>query len=174
MQPKFVKRDKMLLVGLGFYGDPFKISGAWSEENEIGRLWQRFMPFLANKCKSIPAVKDSSVYYELHIVQKETMEKGYVDVFVGTEVEKIQTVPLELLIKLLPPTEYAVFTLRGKEITADWPQKICTEWLPASGYEFSYSYSLQVYDKRFKGMDNLEQSEIDVYFPVKKKKSAGL
>ena len=39
----------MLLVGLSFFGDPFKSSAGWTEENEIGRLWVRFMAFLEDQ-----------------------------------------------------------------------------------------------------------------------------
>jgi len=41
MQPTFVERDQIILVGFGFLGDPFATSGGWTEENEIGRLKQR-------------------------------------------------------------------------------------------------------------------------------------
>lgn len=32
MQPKIVEKDRMLLLGLSFFGDPFEFSGDWSEE----------------------------------------------------------------------------------------------------------------------------------------------
>ena len=35
-----------MLVGLSFYGDPFDTSGVWTEENHIGRTWQRLMSYL--------------------------------------------------------------------------------------------------------------------------------
>jgi predicted transcriptional regulator YdeE len=40
------------------------------------------------------------------------------------EVEKLEDVPIELLVKILPPAKYAVFTLEGKQITSDWSKMI--------------------------------------------------
>ena len=36
MEVRVVEKDQMLLVGLSFFGDPFKSSAGWTEENEIG------------------------------------------------------------------------------------------------------------------------------------------
>jgi predicted transcriptional regulator YdeE len=77
-------------------------------------------------------------------------------------------VPVELLVKVLPPTQYAVFTLHGEEITSDWPRRIYQEWLPGSGYEPTHQYNFQYYDERFKGIDKINESTIDVYVPVKR------
>ena len=46
MEPTIVDRGEMILLGLSFFGDPFRISEGWTEENEIGRLWQRFITYL--------------------------------------------------------------------------------------------------------------------------------
>jgi len=43
MEPTIVERNQITLVGFGFFGDPFAASGGWMEENEIGRLWNRFV-----------------------------------------------------------------------------------------------------------------------------------
>ena len=42
-------------------------------------------------------------------------------------------------------------------------------WMLNSAYESVYSYGFQRYDERFRGVDNLAESELDVYVPVKKK-----
>ena len=47
MQPKIIRADQIMLVGMSFYGDPFETSAGWMEENQIGRLWQRFMAYLS-------------------------------------------------------------------------------------------------------------------------------
>ena len=47
MEPTIIERDKIILVGFSFFGDPFQ-AGEWTEENEIGRLWNRFMAYLNN------------------------------------------------------------------------------------------------------------------------------
>ena len=42
MEPKTVEKDEIVLVGMVFYGDPFRNQSSWSQENEIGKLWKRF------------------------------------------------------------------------------------------------------------------------------------
>ena len=61
MEPKIVDSDRMLLLGLDFFGDPFQSSSGWTEENEIGRLWQRFMAFLTRAGQPIRHVKESDL-----------------------------------------------------------------------------------------------------------------
>ena len=90
--------------------------------------------------------------------------------FVGVEVDHLEEVPLELFGKVLPAGTYAYFTPKGKEITT-WEDDFYKGWLIKSGYQLSavgnYSFQVQCYeDDRFKGVDNLEESEIDVYIPI--------
>jgi predicted transcriptional regulator YdeE len=59
-----------------------------------------------------------------------------------------------------------VFTLRGEQITSDWSRMI-DDWMLDAGYSSAYPYGFQLYDQRFKGLDDLEASELDVYFPIK-------
>jgi predicted transcriptional regulator YdeE len=166
MNPKIVERDRILLVGFSFFGDPFAESGGWTEENEIGRLWNRFTAYFTDHGDRIRHVKDDGVAYEVHIESEETAAKGYREVFVGTEVEELDDVPVELLVKILPPATYAVFTLRGEEIASDWSLMIA-EWMLGAGYDSAHPYGFQRYDRRFQGLDDLEASELDVYVPIR-------
>ena len=166
MEVKIVEKDRMLLVGFSFFGDPFKTSVGWTEENEIGRLWVRFMAFMESQGERIQHIKEHEVSYEVHIEHADTQEKGEYEVFVGFEVTQLEDVPVELLGKVLPPTAYAVFTLQGEEITSDWHQMIHRDWLPGSGYQIAYDYAIERYDQRFKGLDKIAESVLDVYIPV--------
>ena len=112
MEPKIVEKGQIILVGFSFYGDPFAESGGWTEENEIGQLWRRFEAFMIGSAGRIKHIKDPLAGYEIHIWSEETAAKGHADVFAGMEVEKLEDVPMEVLVKILPPTTYAVFTLR--------------------------------------------------------------
>ena len=158
----------MFLLGMNFYGDPFSNHSGWNEENEIGRLWFRFNSFLKKKPEQIKhrIKKDTSL--EVFFTTEETMSLGIFEVFAGVLVEKIEEIPLQCVAKQLPTTTYAVFTLKGQEITSDWQQNIYTKHLPDLGYESSYSYNIQYYDHRFKSLNNIEESELDVYIPVRK------
>ena len=167
MEPRVIEKGQMLLLGFSFFGDPFRISGGWTEENEIGRLWNRFIAYLTAHRHCIQHVKTDAVMYEVHIQHKETPGTGEYEVFVGIEVEKLEGVPVEISVKILPPLAYAVFTLQGEQITSDW-QKMIVDWMLRSGYESAYSYGLQRYDERFKGLDRIEESVLEVYVPVRR------
>lgn len=161
MEPKkIIEKEEITLVGMVFYGDPFKEQGGWSQENEIGKLWKRFMA----KKKTIENRVGTGAY-EVHIEPEEYEETKNFYVFVGFKVEKLDKFPLEMFAKVLPATKYAVFTLKGKEITANWSDMIYKEWLPKSGYE-AHKFLIEYYDERFKGTDNPE-SELDIYLPIK-------
>ena len=172
MTPKIITSKKINLVGMSFYGDPFRKASGWSEDNEIGQLWKRFDSFLKKYPDSIKNILIRDVFIEMHIMDNQTNETGKYEVFVGIMVEKLENIPIQCVVKFLPLTDYAVFTLKGKQVTeTDWWKKVYEEWIPQAGYEISYNYNFQYYDKKFKGLDKLEESELDFYFPVKKLKS---
>lgn len=169
MEPRLVEKHQMILLGFSFFGDPFRISGGWAEENEIGRLWKRFMTYLAKHRHRIKHVTTDAVMYEVHIQHEETTHTGEFEVFAGLEVERLGDVPVEMSVRILPPATYAVFTLQGEEITSDWQKRIYAEWMPQSGYQSDYAYSFQRYDERFKGVQNINESILEVYIPVRER-----
>ena len=171
MVPKIISSKKIILAGMNFYGDPFKKASGWSEENEIGILWNRFKSFLKKYPDAINNIISKGVFIEMHLIDEQTNETGEYEVFTGIMIEKIENIPLQCVVKILPVTDYAVFTLKGKQITdTDWWKKAYENWIPQAGYEISYNYNFQYYDKKFKGLNKLEESELDFYFPVKKLK----
>lgn len=165
-EPKIVERGPVMLVGMGFYGDPFASSAGWTEENEIGRLWDRFVAYLEEHADGIQHATNPRERYEVHISHTETPAKGHYEVFVGIEVAQLENVPVQLVAKAIPAGEYVHVTLHGAEITSDWAFDIYGEWLPAAGYEAEGSYMFQVYDERFKGVERLEESVLEAYLPV--------
>jgi len=168
MEPKFITLAQLNLVGFSFYGDPFRLSPGWSEENEIGRLWTRFMAYVEQYQERMkPVAANVGIAYEVHIYNEETITTGLFEVFVGVELADITRVPIDMVIKVLPSTQYAVFTLQGEAIVSDWPQGIYQEWLPNSKYELAHDYHIQYHDGSFKGLDQLDVSSLDVYVPVK-------
>jgi predicted transcriptional regulator YdeE len=167
VEPTIVKTDERILVGVSFYGDPFEFKSGWSEENEIGRTWKRFMALLEEHRPQLRHVVTDTVAFEVHIYSAETMQTGEFEVFVGLEVAELEDVPLQLSVKILPRATYAVFTLVGEQITSDWSMLIFGEWLPAAGYEGQHTHSIQLYDERFKGLDAIGDSVLEVHIPVK-------
>jgi AraC family transcriptional regulator len=166
MQPTITKKPEMYFVGMSFYGDPFSTRGGWDGENEIGRVWARFMKYLGENGEKILHSTQHGVAYEIQVYNEETTTKGVFEVFVGIRVNQIENVPPELLVKTLPATEYAVFTFEGEQISSDWHMEI-DQWISATGYQTAYPFSFQYYDDRFKGLDKIEESILDVYMPVK-------
>jgi len=47
MEPRTTQGERIVLAGFSFFGDPFAETGYWTEENEIGRLWNRFFRYHA-------------------------------------------------------------------------------------------------------------------------------
>jgi AraC family transcriptional regulator len=168
MKPKILERGEIILAGTVFYGDPFESPGGWSEENEIGKLWRRFNTLWDAKRDLIKNVTNPNVGYEVHIEPEEYAETKNFYVMVGVQVDRVEPLPLELSFKVLPATTYAVFTLKGREITSDWPDRIYREWLPNSAYEEAYKFTVEYYGPNFKGMGDPE-SELEIHVPVKPK-----
>ncbi len=162
MNPKIITEKEWLVVGMNFYGDPFSQASAWSEDNEIGLLWKRFMAFDLARIKHRTA-PDTSL--EIHIETQETAAKGVFEVFVGVQVERLQDVPFECVVKVLPAAQYAVFTLEGRRIVSDWSNAL-RDWMASSGYVRSRKYFIELYDSRFKGMDKIDESVLDAYIPI--------
>ncbi len=163
---KFIAPAAYYLIGMNFYGNPFSRASAWEEENEIGVLCRRFTDFYQHNAPRIKHNIFPEAIFEGHFVTEETQRTGNFDVFVGVIVATLEDIPIECVARQLPLTAYAVLTIRGGEISSDWQMSIAKEWLPGQNYVPSYNYSLTRYDQRFKGMEMIEASEIDVYLPV--------
>jgi predicted transcriptional regulator YdeE len=151
---------------MSFYGDPFDTHSGWDEENKIGRVWRRLMESLESNMENILHLTNPEAAFEVHIYNPETSLRGVFEVFVGLQVDHIESVPVELLVKILPASIYAVFTLKGDEISSDWGMHI-DHWITAAGYQRAHPFSFQCFDHRFKGVNQLAESELDVYMPVR-------
>jgi AraC family transcriptional regulator len=168
MEPKIVERGKTMLAGMVFYGDPFAGGEGWSQENEIGKLWGRFNAFWDENEAAVRHVVSPSVGFELHVEPAEYAETKCFYVMVGVEISKLEDLPLELSVKVLPAGTYAIFTLRGSEISSNWPDAIYKGWLPRSGYTEAHKFTVECYDgERFRGVKDPE-SELDIWVPVRK------
>lgn len=169
MEPVIVARDRIFLVGFSFFGDPFRLHSAWSEENEIGRLWRRWMEYLEQHAAELVFAEPHTAY-EVHLDTAERARTGEYEVFVGAAVNAIDSAPVETLVKILPPATYAVFTLMGDQIVGDWPRQI-EDWMTRTGHQSAYPYSFEYYDERFKGIDQIGESLLDVYVPIRRRSS---
>ena len=166
IKPKIVPEKSYNLVGCVFYGDPFHEAKEWSYENEIGKLWNRFMESSRNNWKLLQeSIKKMGYSYEVHIEPEEYKETKKYYVFVGMEITEIEEIPIEMFIKTLPESKYLTFTTKMAD--KDNCEDVFWEWMPNNGYMQAHPFMLQGYDgKRYKGLDN-PKSEIDWFIPIK-------
>lgn len=98
-------------------------------------------------------------------------EAGYMSM-VCIEVESLESIPKELIAKLIPNNKYAVFThefmltpeqISVKELENNIYQYAYGVWFPYSDYEPSDAYTIEVYDisRKSEGM-----TKVEVYIPV--------
>lgn len=166
MKAAITEQPTRLLAGFDFFGDPFRSHGGWSADNEIGRLWQRWGEYWYSVGMGELPIKDPTACYEFHIYHPETLQTGEFEIFVGVEVTQLADLPLAVVGKTLPGGRYAVFTLAGEEIASDWIWELDHAWLPKLGVQRLTTFSVQRYDERFKSVENLSESELEVYIPL--------
>jgi len=176
MEPQLIQKDQMTFIGLEYFG-PLTGEG-WTAENAVGQIWKRFGEIWDKRKDVIEAkIIKPEIGYELMIWNEgEFQETKNFYIFVGSEIDPKQlfTLPMEMVVRVLPACTYAFFTARGRNITR-WEDDFYKQWLPESGYKlgsiYDYSFQIQAYEEgRFKGLgDLLEESEVDVLIPVEKK-----
>ena len=165
MEPSIIQKPEMKFVGMSYFGDPFVSHNGWDQNNEIGRLWVRFFDYLKSNMDGIPNLESQDALYEMHVYGGEMFTIGHFEAYVGIEVKTLDAVPLELQAKIIPASRYAVFTLVGEQITEDWHLTV-DKWIVKAGHQRDESFSLQVYDQRFKGQDRIAESVLDVWLPL--------
>jgi predicted transcriptional regulator YdeE len=163
--PKIIETGPIHLIGCSFYGNPFVQIGEWDEDNEIGLLWKRFLALYQADPDTFATIRTDDSWIELHLEGPESASRGLFEVFVGLPVKPDSDIPLNCVAKTLPAHRYAVFTLRGAEITGSQEEAIRTQ-LIESGLHPDARYGYQRYDTRFKGMDSIDESELDFYYPL--------
>jgi RNA polymerase sigma-70 factor (ECF subfamily) len=150
-----VEKKEMLLVGAVSYG------------GDIGQLWERFSP----REKDIKHAVEGA-WWELHVWPQGHQPGQPYYVMVGVEVTRLEGVPDDLFVKPLPAGRYAVFPHRpglGKPNHGyDELNQRIDSWLDTGPYKIARTFSLQLYDARFKGMSDPE-SEQDLLIPVEPK-----
>ena len=165
MELKIIEKEEMKLVGVVYYGK-LKEEG-WIETNAIGLTWQRYGKITKKVWDLIKdQVKDEKTEYEIHLWNDEEFkESEQFKVFIGTEVEKLENIPVEFDCLVIPAAKYAVYTAKGKSIHATQTDKV----IPKSKYPRKkvreLQWEIQVYDKRWKN-DDIDSSELDFMVPI--------
>jgi AraC family transcriptional regulator len=161
MEPKIVDLDRIILVGLPFYGDP--------STGGFGQAWHRFFPL----AERIPHRVNPAVMYGVEMYGPESMQEHKWTYFPSTAVSQLDVseIPDHLFAAVLPAARYAVFTAKGglTALPATFRYAYDT-WLPASEYEGTGMLDFELYDERFR--ESEPDSELDVYIPIRLRQAA--
>ena len=161
MEPRIVKKDAIKMIGLMYYGD--------NKNWEIPKIWEEFTPLI----KNIPNILQVNEAYGLCFYTESTSKTGLFYYLAARPVTSLEEIPIPLVGKTLPASEYAVFTHKGPLLgktnnIKDTYMYVYGTWLQNSPYVNPYSYDFEFYDERFTGSDNPE-SEIDICIPIRKR-----
>jgi predicted transcriptional regulator YdeE len=154
------------LLGLTFHGNPFQSADEWSQKNDIGLLWQRFMALFKKYKFLLEKLTDKSrTSYELHYEPEDFVETTHLDIFVGLNQNRQGEIPLDFVVKPLPEICYLIFT--SKLADKSKLEYFFQNWLQNKEVEYqqAYPYVIQLYDERFRGMDD-PSSVIEWMIPV--------
>lgn len=167
MEPNIIEEKVISLLGCVYYGNPFLRAAEWDSENEVGKLWNRFMGLVQRYSALLSKINlNPMVGYEVHIEPEEYEKTQNYYVFVGIEVEDLTEIPMEMFVKILPKVTYLTFTTKVHDNTP--VEYYLKEWIPQNEYEQAYPFIIETYDgRRYKGMNDKE-SEIDWLIPIKK------
>ncbi len=161
-----VQLQSLIFLGLDFFGDPFSNSSWWTEENEIGQLWHRFYSSFMPVKEQFQSCLANQTYYELHIMNKEYKEKGHYEIFTGVLINELPEDALHFLIKKIKAQVYVKASLCGEEIFSDYYPELEKVCIDRFGMSLSKKFMIQTYDERFKGMDKINESEMDIFVPL--------
>ncbi len=166
MEYRLERRRPFVLVGMNFFGNPFRAAAAWDEDNEIGSLWKRLMAYLADFPGAVDTLPPGDpAWYEAHVMHPASAATGDYEVFIGAEAAAPLSAPLELVAKALPARDYAVTTIRGAEMTPGWEERVTADAVGRYGRALERRWGLQRYDARFKSLDD-PGSAIELWTPL--------
>jgi len=170
MDHEVVEKDEIKLVGLNYHGSITEDDVGFEERVED--MWRRLSEFCMTRWDEIEEkVVNPELSYEVQVWNEEEItQSGRMDVFVGVETEELKEVPLELVAKVIPSGKYISFKLKGEEIQG-WEDYLLREWFPESDYWLrpvdDRLFHIQCFhEEKFKGIDNIEESELEVLVPV--------
>ncbi len=170
MEYELIKKEKRYFAGLQHIGF---MDEKGSIQEEIENLWRGFAQFCRDRWDNIEeSVVDPELSYEIQIWNEEELQKeGKFYIFVGMEFKELDPLPLQLSGKVLPSTKYISFKLEGDEIRT-WEEDILQGWFPRDDYWIrsfeDYVFHIQCFhEKKFRGIERLDDSELKVLVPVK-------
>ncbi len=170
MEYEIVDKDDIKLIGLNYHGSITEDDVGFEERVED--MWRRLSEFCINRWDSVEdKVIDPEWSYEVQVWNEHELEEsGKMDVFVGMESTDLDDIPIQLVAKVLPQGKYLSFKLEGEEIQG-WEEYLLQEWFPESDY-WPRTYGDRLFhiqcfhEEKFKGVENIEDSELKVLIPA--------
>lgn len=170
-KPKIKKMKSINLVGTIF-----------NDHNKIPSV-----PVLTKKLRqkishALPGLKS----YGVNFYSEDLLKSNFTNYFdrspflksmflAGIPVSRIAETNFGNVAKILPESEYAVFTYKGslagkEQALLNTISHAVHIWLRRWSYFVAFGYYFILFDERFKGMDS-QDSEIDIYLPIRKVES---
>ena len=155
MEPVIKKLPEFCVVGIPAFGE--------AAAGLFPKTWEIFLRLEKNL-----KWKDYDRAFGIEFYTEEFHSEGKWFYMACREVKDLSSVPVNMVGKVIPEHQYAVFTSRGLSEIKNTFQFAYKEWLPKSEYVPADCFDFELYDDRFKGADNPE-TVIDIYIPIKKK-----
>ncbi|UCG30984.1 MAG: AraC family transcriptional regulator [candidate division WOR-3 bacterium] len=156
MEPKIIELPQFFVIGVVVYGN--------SDSGLFPKAWDIYM-----KLQKKLTLKNPGVGYGVEFYTEEFLKEKKFYYMACGEVHDLKDIPANMVGKVIPANSYAVFTSKGgvNELSKTF-QYVYHEWLPKAKYEIADPYDFELYDERFKGMDN-PATEIDIHIPITEK-----
>ncbi|MFW5807433.1 MAG: AraC family transcriptional regulator [Spirochaetota bacterium] len=152
-QPEVVERGPLMLVGI-----PFLYDGT---ADDLTTPWQN----LIRHRESIITRVVPERYYQVQYWFAD-QDPGTLFFFVSCEVDRIDTIPVQLTAKTLPAQTYLRFSHRGRANTVGHTYRyIYGTYLPETEYRLPHLYNFEYYPADYAGPYN-DNSVSEIYIPV--------
>ena len=159
MQPKFVDKAAMTVVGMAYIG---KNAEGGEFNHEIGTMWGEFMV----RDKEIKSIT-GDCNYGACFGQGEGIADDQFEYVAWYEVTDAADIPDGMVVRQIPAYKYAVFTHKGKvHNLGETYRYIYETWLPQADVELHPDkFDMELYDNRF--IPDSDESEFDILVAVK-------
>jgi AraC family transcriptional regulator len=122
-----------------------------------------------NLCSGITLdiLGDTAGLYTLGLGTKQFSKTGKYLVMPAVQWEKEREIPIELVMKTIPPARYAKFTHSGfiNEIGRVY-EYIFGTWIPSTKHPVFDEFEFEYYDKEKYGGPDDPEAETDIYIPL--------
>jgi predicted transcriptional regulator YdeE/DNA-binding transcriptional MerR regulator len=152
MEPKIINLDAFQVVGMRYFGK--------NEHNDIGELWDKFLPQLDKIQHLAPG---PAVSYGVCTGGEVGEAFEYI---AALPVSRLKDIPAGMVGKTLPAQTYVVMEARGLADIGSAYERILEEWLPGSGYRPAEGPDFEFYPEDMEPAD--PEAPIYIYYPIQK------